>query len=96
MTALSDSVSTTLKFSIVAVGRKVQPGYDIKIKKVKQQWSDCQLTLPVQSHSCVPEVMAHLMPRHAFHNMCSFQGVQHNAILLHFSPVHLLHTSGPL
>ncbi len=50
-----------------------------------------ELTLPVQSEICVPEVAADLMSCHPLHSMCSFERIQHDAVLLYFSPVDLLH-----
>ena len=50
-----------------------------------------ELTLPVQSDSCVPEVVADLVSCHPLHRMCSFERIKHNTVLLYFSPVHLLH-----
>lgn len=52
-----------------------------------------ELTLPVESHGRVPEVVAHLVPRHSLHRVCGFERIQHDAVLLHFSPVHLLHNT---
>lgn len=99
MTAFSESVSTTLKFSIVAAGA----GKKIKVVRLRLQSSDNQaavtlsktagLTLPVQSDGGVPEVVAHLVAGHSLHRVCGFERIQHNAVLLHFSPVHLLHNT---
>lgn len=51
----------------------------------------CELTLPVHSHSRVPEVVAQLVSRHPLHSMCGFERVQHNTVLLYLPPVYLLH-----
>ena len=91
MMALSDSVSTTLKFSIVAE--------DKDRLWVKQTSRTCcsnkscsysgRLTFPVHPNSRIPEVVADFMSGHSFHSMCRFEGIQYNPVLLHLAPINL-------
>lgn len=77
----------------VAEKNKTWSRYDGENQAVATRSKLPGLTLPVESHGRVPEVVAHLVPRHSLHRVSGFERIQHNAILLHFSPVHLLHNA---
>lgn len=63
-----------------------------KVNTVGVMASSCwKLTFPVHSKICVPEVVADFMSRYSFDSVSSFERIQNDPVLLHFSPVNLVH-----
>ena len=93
--ALSDNVSTTLKFSIVAKNEKrASERYSEVVSNIRTcyswQWLRVRgRTLPVVAVRRVPEVVADLVTRHPLHRVGRLQRVQNDPVFLHLSPVHL-------
>lgn len=89
MTAFSDSVSTTLKFSMVATGEAESEVTTRRTEAYRDFCYENGHTLPVVAVGRVPEVVAHLVSRHTLHRVRGLERVQYNAVFLHFPPVNL-------